>query len=272
MEKKPGKVIYIGSIPYDQTEQQILDIARSIGPVINLKMMFDKETGKSKGFAFVEYKDIETASSAVRNLNNYSIGNRQLKCDFSTENSLSNGNNSNSNANSNTNSRKRDNLPPLPVGISLSNNQTYQDSISQALQSLDSIRLSNIIKDSIQTAKSHPKTLKILLKQCPQLTYAIVEALLMTGKVNNSEIATILTEQKSEQIEINNSETIKQDEIQQDNQIEIEEEELDEEKIQLIKQVLAIPLEDLQDLSEDQKASILLIKENYSKGAYGNLV
>lgn len=43
---------------FDELELTIInkDIAKSIGPVVNLKMMFDKETGKSKGFAFVEYQ------------------------------------------------------------------------------------------------------------------------------------------------------------------------------------------------------------------------
>jgi cleavage stimulation factor subunit 2 len=84
-----GKVVYVGSIPYDQTEEQILDIFRSVGPVANFKLVFDKDTGKSKGFGFVEYHDKETAASAVRNLNNFPIGSRNLRVDFSHEASLS---------------------------------------------------------------------------------------------------------------------------------------------------------------------------------------
>lgn len=84
----PGRVIYVGSIPYDQTEEQILDIFRSVGPVVNFRLVFDKDSGKSKGFGFVEYHDAETAASAVRNLNNYQIGSRNLKVDFSHETSI----------------------------------------------------------------------------------------------------------------------------------------------------------------------------------------
>ncbi|OUM51539.1 hypothetical protein BVG19_g642 [[Candida] boidinii] len=104
-QMEPSRVIYIGSIPFDQTEEQILDIARSVGPVVSSKLLFDKETGKSKGYAFIEYADVETASSAVRNLNNYAIGNRYLKCNFSSEQAITNsGNNNNNNSNSNNNS------------------------------------------------------------------------------------------------------------------------------------------------------------------------
>lgn len=84
-----GRVIYVGSIPFDQTEEQILDILRSVGPVVNFRLVFDKDSGKSKGFGFVEYHDAETAASAVRNLNNYQLGSRYLRVDFSHDASIS---------------------------------------------------------------------------------------------------------------------------------------------------------------------------------------
>ena len=43
--------------------------------------MYDRETGKPKGYGFCEYKDQETALSAMRNLNGYEIGGRTLRVD-----------------------------------------------------------------------------------------------------------------------------------------------------------------------------------------------
>lgn len=43
--------------------------------------MYDRENGKPKGYGFCEYKDIETANSAMRNLNGFEIGGRVLKVD-----------------------------------------------------------------------------------------------------------------------------------------------------------------------------------------------
>lgn len=43
--------------------------------------MFDRETGKPKGYGFCEYRDQETALSAMRNLNGYEIGGRNLRVD-----------------------------------------------------------------------------------------------------------------------------------------------------------------------------------------------
>lgn len=45
-------------------------------------MVLDRETGKSKGYGFCEFNDPETASSAVRNLNNYDMGGRTLRVDY----------------------------------------------------------------------------------------------------------------------------------------------------------------------------------------------
>jgi cleavage stimulation factor subunit 2 len=43
--------------------------------------VYDRETGKPKGYGFCEYKDQETALSAMRNLNGYEIGGRTLRVD-----------------------------------------------------------------------------------------------------------------------------------------------------------------------------------------------
>jgi cleavage stimulation factor subunit 2 len=75
----PPKVIFIGNIPYETTEEQLLDIFKEVGPVQHFRLMFDRETGRPRGYAFCEYGDAETAASAVRNLNGYEVGGRGLK-------------------------------------------------------------------------------------------------------------------------------------------------------------------------------------------------
>lgn len=45
------------------------------------RLVFDRESGKPKGYGFCEYKDQETALSAMRNLNGYEIGGRTLRVD-----------------------------------------------------------------------------------------------------------------------------------------------------------------------------------------------
>jgi cleavage stimulation factor subunit 2 len=45
-------------------------------------LVFDRETGKPKGYGFCEYKDADTALSAMRNLNGYEMNGRALRVDF----------------------------------------------------------------------------------------------------------------------------------------------------------------------------------------------
>ena len=46
-----------------------------------IRLVFDRETGKPKGYGFCEYKDQETALSAIRNLNGYELNGRALRVD-----------------------------------------------------------------------------------------------------------------------------------------------------------------------------------------------
>ncbi|CAK8565020.1 unnamed protein product [Lathyrus sativus] len=76
------RCVFVGNIPYDATEEQLIEICQEVGPVISFRLVIDRETGKPKGYGFCEYKDEETALSARRNLQGYDINGRQLRVDF----------------------------------------------------------------------------------------------------------------------------------------------------------------------------------------------
>ncbi|KAJ7821168.1 hypothetical protein B0H13DRAFT_2377533 [Mycena leptocephala] len=74
-----SKVVFVGNVPYNTGEQALIDVFKSVGQVIGFRLLFDRDTGKPKGYGFCEFADHETAASAVRNLNNTDVGGRPLR-------------------------------------------------------------------------------------------------------------------------------------------------------------------------------------------------
>ncbi|KAI3806790.1 hypothetical protein L1987_22705 [Smallanthus sonchifolius] len=82
MANSQHRCVFVGNIPYDATEEQLVQICEEVGPVVSFRLVIDRETGKPKGYGFCEYKDEETALSARRNIHGYDINGRQLRVDF----------------------------------------------------------------------------------------------------------------------------------------------------------------------------------------------
>jgi RNA recognition motif-containing protein len=79
MNNPPSRCIFVGNIPYDYEESSLIETLSMVGPVNNFRIVFDEMTGKSKGYGFCEYRDPETAASALRNLKSIDYNGRQLR-------------------------------------------------------------------------------------------------------------------------------------------------------------------------------------------------
>lgn len=73
--------VYIGGLPFDLSEGDILTIFSQFGEPTYINLIRDKESGKSKGFAFLKYEDQRSTDLAVDNLGGASVMGRVLKVD-----------------------------------------------------------------------------------------------------------------------------------------------------------------------------------------------
>jgi RNA recognition motif-containing protein len=70
--------LYVGSLPYSTTEQQLQELFAQHGTVQSAKVITDRYTGQSRGFGFVEMATGEEAQKAITALNGANVGGRTL--------------------------------------------------------------------------------------------------------------------------------------------------------------------------------------------------
>jgi RNA recognition motif-containing protein len=74
-----GTRLYVGNLPFSASEEQIRDLFAQNGrAVTEVRLVTDRETGRPRGFGFVEMGSQEDADSAIRELNGFQFGGRPL--------------------------------------------------------------------------------------------------------------------------------------------------------------------------------------------------
>jgi hypothetical protein len=75
--------IYVGNLPYSATEEEVSALFAAYGPVERVKIITDRETGRSKGFAFVTLGDQSQINAAVEAVNDQDFQGRPLRVNAS---------------------------------------------------------------------------------------------------------------------------------------------------------------------------------------------
>jgi RNA recognition motif-containing protein len=70
--------LYVGNLPFRITDQELEGLFAESGPVVSTNIVTDRDTGRSRGFAFVEMESREGAEAAIQKLNNFEIGGRAI--------------------------------------------------------------------------------------------------------------------------------------------------------------------------------------------------
>ncbi len=70
--------LFVAGLPYDLYDDELVEIFEKFGPLISAKVTLDRETGKSRGFGFVEMQNDQDGKDAIEHLNDISLGKKPL--------------------------------------------------------------------------------------------------------------------------------------------------------------------------------------------------
>lgn len=71
--------LYVGNLSFDSTEADLKDLFAQHGSVESVAVIMDRETGRARGFAFVEMSEASAAQDAIRALDGTDFGGRSIK-------------------------------------------------------------------------------------------------------------------------------------------------------------------------------------------------
>nr|VZI20244.1 unnamed protein product [Spirometra erinaceieuropaei] len=165
--EKTARSIFVGNIPYEATEEKLIELFSKAGPVNGFRLVYDRESGKPKGYGFCEYSNAAIAASALRNLHNIDFNGRPLRIgpaageQNSAEVALSNpavG-------------------PPVENAYGAPVDPKHApEAISRAVASLPPEQMYELMKQMKLCIQNNPNEARNMLLQNPQLAYALLQA------------------------------------------------------------------------------------------------
>lgn len=73
------KKLYVGNLPFSTTEDTLRELFETHGNIVSVRVITDRETGRSRGFGFVEFEDDSAAEKALQALNGADLEGRALR-------------------------------------------------------------------------------------------------------------------------------------------------------------------------------------------------
>jgi RNA recognition motif-containing protein len=70
--------LFVGSLAWATTDDSMKAHFEAVGPVLSARVVTDRETGRSRGFGFVEFENVDDAKKAIEQLNNSDLDGRQI--------------------------------------------------------------------------------------------------------------------------------------------------------------------------------------------------
>lgn len=166
-------------------------IFEQAGHVVSFRLVYDRETGKPKGYGFCEYQDTETAQSALRNLNNHDFNGRPLRVGVAA---------GEGNKDEMQGMQQALGGPVLesPYGEAVEPEKA-PEAISKAVASLPPEQMFELMKQMKLCIQNNPTEARNMLLQNPQLAYALLQAQIVM-KIVDPQVAMAMLHRDSTQV------------------------------------------------------------------------
>ena len=86
-----SKKLYVGNLPFTTTEGELRSLFEQYGGVDRVSVITDRDTGRPRGFAFVEMAEVSGADSATKSLDGHTVGGRALRVNEATDRNATGG-------------------------------------------------------------------------------------------------------------------------------------------------------------------------------------
>ena len=258
------KIVFVGNISYEATEQGLKQIFSRVGQVHSFRLVTDKETRKPKGYAFCEFFDHETAASAVRNMNGFEAFNRKLRVGWANEGLK------NAPKDVQQNLQKESERVQQQVAASLDPSQRSQflqqqpsnampnistnlQVITNTLNNMQEGQLIQLLAQVRELIISNPNEMQNILLSNPNLSFSILQVLIMLKLVDEHTIKTIISQPMPQP-----DHPIHQAPIQQPQQPEAD-------QSALLRQVLALTPAQIASLPAEQQATVIQLRAAHNR-------
>ncbi|QRW25814.1 RNA recognition motif protein [Rhizoctonia solani] len=177
-----SRVVFVGNVPYDMTEEQLTQVFSTVGPVAGFRLVFDRETGKAKGYGFCEFFDHESAASAVRNLHNTEVGKFTSRGEILGERDGHHGKPYRSGGGGPPDIQTI--LSSIPNGVPVPPGASSLDIITNAIVALGPDKQLELLQQMKQFITTNPDAARAVLVAHPQLAYACFQTMLTAEVVD----------------------------------------------------------------------------------------
>lgn len=304
-EERSQRSIFVGNIPYDADENSIRQLFSEVGHVRSFRLVTDRDTGMPKGFGFLEYGDIQTAQSAVRNLQGREINGRKLRIDLASNTGANPVVNAGGQAQQRygqgngpgavpatarmdtTPARQQVPSAPQPKTVIVKQENTYgepvvpkdaPEAISKAVASLPPEQMFELMKEMKESIQNNPHEARNILLQNPQLAYALLQAMVVMRIVDPEVAMKMLHRQAPVQPLVSSASSRTQNKQRLDDHVSKMSSRTkpqpmdtsgstqpDQEKARLIMQVMNLTTEQIAMLPMDQRKSILELRQQLAE-------